>query len=248
MTPFRRARLAAQQLRRQHCPEAAADGLRSFDLIARIAAAEAEDFDISATRPDDSALCGADAVLVRGFRQILVRNDVEPPDRAFLVAHEFGHWMLHPEEHEGCRQVIASTLNPAEDDTLGAKRVEAYGARERAELQANVFARELLLPRPLARALFLGGRTASRIAADLALPLELVRQQLLDTLLLPEDGLADDAPQPALTPTDEQRDAARSPRAPRSWSPARAPARRPPCSCASSTCLRTAPSPPSCWC
>lgn len=210
MTPFRRARLAAQQLRRQHCPEAAADGLRSFDLIARIAAAEAEDFDISATRPDDSALCGADAVLVRGFRQILVRDDVEPPDRAFLVAHEFGHWILHPEEHEGCRQVIASTLNPAEDDTLGAKRVEAYGARERAELQANVFARELLLPRPLARALFLGGRTASRIAADLALPLELVRQQLLDALLLPEDGLADDAPQPALTPTDEQRDAARS--------------------------------------
>lgn len=210
MTPFRRARLAAQQLRRQHCPEAAADGLRSFDLIARIAAAEAEDFDISATRPDDTALCGADAVLVRDFRQILVRNDVEPPDRAFLVAHEFGHWILHPEEHEGCRQVIASTLNPAEDDTLGAKRVEAYGARERAELQANVFARELLLPRPLARALFLGGHTASRIAADLALPLELVRQQLLDALLLPEDGLADDAPQPALTPTDEQRDAARS--------------------------------------
>ncbi|KRG70548.1 UvrD-helicase domain-containing protein [Pseudoxanthomonas dokdonensis] len=210
MTPFRRARLAAQQLRRQHCPEAAADGLRSFDLIARIAAAEAEDFDISATRPDDAALCGADAVLVRDFRQILVRNDVEPPDRAFLVAHEFGHWILHPEEHEGCRQVIASTLNPAEDDTLGAKRVEAYGARERAELQANVFARELLLPRTLARALFLGGRTASRIAADLALPLELVRQQLLDALLLPEDGLADDAPQPALTPTDEQLDAARS--------------------------------------
>ncbi|MBW8368753.1 MAG: UvrD-helicase domain-containing protein [Arenimonas sp.] len=210
MTPFRRARLAAQHLRRQYCPETAAGGLRSIDLIACIAAVEAEDFDISLTRPGDSALCGADAVLVRAFRQILVRDDVAPPDRAFLVAHEFGHWVLHPEEHEGCRQVIASTLNPAEDDTLGAKRVEAYGARERAELQANVFARELLLPRQVARALFLAGHTAHQIATDLALPLELVRQQLLDALLLPEDGLSDGVPEAALTPTAEQRDAARS--------------------------------------
>src|SRR5690606_33047010 len=160
-------------------------------------------------RPDDTALCGADAVLVRSFRQILVRDDVDPPDRAFLVAHEFGHWILHPEALDGCRQVIASTLNPADDDTLGAKRVEAYGARERAELQANVFARELLLPRPLARSLFLAGRTAQQIAADLALPLELVRQQLLDALLLPEDESTEGALEPALTPTNEQREAAR---------------------------------------
>lgn len=97
MTPFRRARSAAQQLRQKHCPEAAESGIHAAGLIDRIAAAEAEDFDISLTRLDDSALCGADAVLVRSFRQILVRDDVAAPEQAFLVAHEFGHWALHPE-------------------------------------------------------------------------------------------------------------------------------------------------------
>jgi len=210
LTPFRQARLAAQQLRERHYGEATQTRLRSSDLIACIAAVDAEDFDITLARPDDSALSGADAVLVRAFRQIIVRDDVDVPERAFLVAHEFGHWVLHPEEQEGCRKVIASHLDPAEDDTLGDKRVEAYGARERAELQANLFARELLLPHSLARALFLAGRTARQIAAELELPLELVRQQLLDAVLLPHDAISEESPEPALSPTTEQRDAARS--------------------------------------
>lgn len=88
--------------------------------------------------------------------------------------------------------------------------MEAYGARERAELQANVFARELLLPRSVARTQFLSGRSARQIASELELPLELVRQQLLDALLLPHDALTEDVPEPALTPTHEQRDAAQS--------------------------------------
>ena len=210
MTPFRRARLAAQHLRQLHLPGVAMDAVRSSELISRIADVDAEDFDITFTQPNDSALCGADAVLVRAFRQIIVRQDALPPDQAFLVAHEFGHWKLHPEVQEDCRHVIATNLNPADDETLGAKRVEAYGARERAELQANVFARELLLPRAVARAQFQAGRTARQLATALELPLELVRQQLLDALLLPDDALGDKPPEPPLTPTEEQREAAQS--------------------------------------
>ena len=64
---------------------------------------------------------------------------------------------------------------------------EDYGARERRELQANVFAREFLLPREQARRLFVDGRTsASAVAEQLDLPLPLVRQQILDVVLLPE--------------------------------------------------------------
>lgn len=210
MTPFRQARLAAQALRTKHCGDDAPTALRASDVIARIAAPDAENFDIAPARPDDSVLCGADAILIRSFQQIFVRDDVEIPERAFLVAHEFGHWVLHPVEHEGCRKVIDNHLDPTGDDTLGAKRVEAYGARERAELQANVFARELLLPRTLARSIFSAGRTARQMAEDLELPLELVRQQLLDALLLPEDAPLQDAPQQALEPTQEQGDASRS--------------------------------------
>ena len=69
---------------------------------------------------------------------------------------------------------------------VGLERVEDYGARERRELQANVFGRELLLPRSFARKLHVDENLgAQAIAQDLVLPKDLVRQQLLDALLLP---------------------------------------------------------------
>jgi superfamily I DNA/RNA helicase len=69
---------------------------------------------------------------------------------------------------------------------VGLQRVEDYGARERRELQANVFARELLLPRDFARRLHIDeGLTSVAIAERTGLPKNLVRQQLFDALLLP---------------------------------------------------------------
>jgi DNA helicase-2/ATP-dependent DNA helicase PcrA len=53
-------------------------------------------------------------------------------------------------------------------------------------LQANVFAREFLFPRSLARRTFVTeGLSVSAIATQLDLPLPLVRQQILDVILLP---------------------------------------------------------------
>ena len=155
MTPFHRAREAATLLRHQLFGNEASSGIPSKRVIE--ATEDAEDFDISDAAPDDEALGTADAVLVRKFRQIVVRNDVPSGERAFLIAHEFGHWKLHDEGHEGCHKVVDSTLKPEDGDTFGSQKVEAYGARERAELQANIFARELLLPRSVARDLFLTG-------------------------------------------------------------------------------------------
>src|SRR5690606_35252542 len=64
--------------------------------------------------------------------------------------------------------------------------VEDYGVRERRELQANVFAREFLLPKPVARRLFLTDKLgAQEIATKSGLSINLVRQQLFDSLLLP---------------------------------------------------------------
>ncbi len=180
MTPFHRARKAATQLRHRLFGDKASSGIPSKQVID--AAEDVEDFDIEDAAPDDEALGTADAVLVRKFRQIVVRNDVPSGERAFLVAHEFGHWKLHQEGHEGCHKVVDSTLKPEDGDTFGAQKVVAYGARERAELQANIFARELLLPRTVARALFIDGKTATQLAHELDLPLELVRQQLLERI------------------------------------------------------------------
>lgn len=210
MTPFQRASEAARTLREQLFSGTATSGIHSKTLIDAIAAEGAEDFDIIPAAPNDSALGGADAVLLRSFRQIIVRNNVSSAERAFLIAHEFGHWKLHPEDHDSCHKVIESTLKPAEGETFGAQKVEAYGARERSELQANIFARELLLPRKTARALFHQNKTAIQIQQELDLPLELVRQQLLDGLLLPDKQIREEATEEKITPTSEQAEAAKS--------------------------------------
>ena len=210
MTPFHRARETAKQLRKELFQDAEASAIRSDAIIAAAADEDAEDFTIEAVHPKDAMLGGADALLVRKLRQVLVRNDVPSGERAFLVAHEFGHWKLHPEDHDSCNKVIESSLAPEAGDTFGAQKVEAYGARERAELQANTFARELLLPRELARTLFLAGKTAKRIQEELDLPLELVRQQLLDGLLLPEPHSEELESKEPITPTKEQITAATS--------------------------------------
>lgn len=210
MTPFHRAREVAKLLRKELFQDEAASAIRSDAIIAAAADEDAEDFTIEAVHPKESMLGGADALLVRKLRQVLVRNDVPSGERAFLVAHEFGHWKLHPEDHDSCNKVIESSLAPEAGDTFGAQKVEAYGARERAELQANTFARELLLPRELARTLFLAGKTAKRIQEELDLPLELVRQQLLDGLLLPEPHSEEQESKEPITPTTEQITAATS--------------------------------------
>lgn len=210
MTPFHRAREEARQFRQNLFGEAAATGIASKVIIDAAASEDAEDFQISDANPSDKALGGADAVLEAKFRQIVVRNDVSTGERAFLVAHEFGHWKLHHHGHEGCHKVVESNLKPEGGDTFGAQKVEAYGARERTELQANIFAREVLLPREVARTLFLAGKTAKQLTVELDLPLELVRQQLLDGLLLPEPAEEQSEPNKVITPTAEQNAAAQS--------------------------------------
>lgn len=210
MTPFHRAREAARALRKKFFNNAAFSGVPSGEVIDVIAGENAEDFEITPAHPSDAALGGADAVLLRKLRQIVVRNDVSGGERAFLIAHEFGHWKLHPEDHDSCHKVTNTALTPEAGDTFGTQRVEAYGARERAELQANTFARELLLPRDVAHTLFMGGKTAIQLHQELALPLELVRQQLLDGLLLPEPQSESKPADEPITPTREQINAAES--------------------------------------
>jgi superfamily I DNA/RNA helicase/Zn-dependent peptidase ImmA (M78 family) len=210
VTAFHRAREEARRFRQDLFGNAAETGIASKAIIDAAASEDAEDFQISGANPSDKALGGADAVLEVKFRQIVVRNDVSTGERAFLVAHEFGHWKLHHDGHEGCHKVVASTLKPEDGDTFGAQKVEAYGARERAELQANIFARELLLPREVARTLFLAGKTAKQLTIELDLPLELVRQQLLDGLLLPKPAEEEPKPAKVIIPTAEQNAAAQS--------------------------------------
>lgn len=153
---------------------------------------------------DSPRLNGANAALFRKAFTVCVRKDKNEGERAFLIGHEVGHIELH-------RDGMASHTTRASGQDINSTRasgtqyVEAYGARERAELQANVFARELLLPRTLATQLRAAGWSTSRMSGELKLPIELVRQQLLDGLLLAAAGPSGpERPAPPLTAEQEE--------------------------------------------
>lgn len=129
----------------------------------------------------DTTLAGCLGVFYRRYRHVFVQEDLEPPTKLEVIAHEIGHEVVHDGEVAMVRKDYGS---PGPGDPV--LRVEAYGVKERREAQANVFARELLLPRALARRLFLGGMRARAIAEQTGLNLALVFQQLTDALLLPE--------------------------------------------------------------
>jgi len=108
-------------------------------------------------------------------------------DQAFLVAHEIGHVVLGDDPAE----VVVNTVDPARAAEAMSGGLDEgladYGRRQRREVQMDLFARELLLPRSVARRLFVeDGLGASEIATRLGAPFEMVAQQLFDVLLLPE--------------------------------------------------------------
>lgn len=104
---------------------------------------------------------------------------------AFLIAHELGHATLGDDR---VRDEVAE-VDPgraAEAAPVGEERVVDYSRRSRREVQMDLFARELLLPRSFVRRFHLEeGMSASAIADRLGAPYDAVAQQLLDALLLP---------------------------------------------------------------
>ncbi len=175
-------------------------GIDALDPSALVAAAvERLDLELFELSTRDPALKGAKAVFDEQSGAIFCKEDLSAGERALSVAHEIGH----AEIHAGSLACSEEDIDPSqaiEAAPVGLQRVEDYGARERRELQANVFAREFLLPRTLAERLHLDdGRGAVGIEQRTGLPLPVVRQQLFDALLLPAPPLEGDAAAAAST-------------------------------------------------
>ncbi len=203
MNPFESARIGAVDLREELAERKVDLSLGGYALVK--AACAALDISLRPVKPGVPLLKSADATINVAKKWILVRNDVPDEAKAFLVAHELGHWRLHPQT-PGTVEVIQAALT-GDAETNAVKEVESYGARERQELQANVFAREFLLPKSSARTLFLDNQlSATAIARARELPGELVRLQLYDAVLLPQPATRakeynlPDAPTPAQAP------------------------------------------------
>lgn len=176
-----------------------------LELVSREAARR--DLDVYALPQGDSALKSGRAVFDSQAGSILYEDTGSLFDRAFLIAHELGHVVLEG----GVQDVVTEEVEPdrsVEDAPVGIDRVLDYGTRERREVRMDLFARELLLPRSVARHHHIDGNCSSAdIASRLGAPLQVVQQQLLDAMLLPMESTASTrsaAPAAVLTPDPTQ--------------------------------------------
>ena len=170
--------------------------------------------------PTDSLLAGAIAVLDLKLGLIVQDGSRTTAEQSFDAAHEIAHVWLHRDSAHGtphsCSPADLSPDGTAETPGSALSKVDGYSPQQRRETEANAFAAELLLPGPLAHALFFGeGLTAEAIAQRLGLPAGLVQAQLAEALLLPpisDTSKEDDAPGSAAVTLDPfQKAAAETP-------------------------------------
>lgn len=133
----------------------------------------------------DALLDGGDAVYDPTLRRIWYNREVDPELARIYQAHEFAHHWLGHTDRARCER---SDLDPEvqeEPVPVGVHRVQGYGKKERRERDANVFAREFLLPTDLLRRWFTEeGLGAPAIAARVGVPLGLVFHQLAYAVLV----------------------------------------------------------------
>lgn len=156
---------------------------RPYDLA--IAAAASAGVEVQRVDRDSAMLNGARATYDPATPLITHEATGSDFNDAFLVAHEVGHVQLG-DRTQPDRATDVDYSRPSELPPVGAERVEDYSRRQRREVQMDLFARELLLPRATARLLHVDrGMTSEEIAQTLRAPRAAVAQQLLDALLLP---------------------------------------------------------------
>ena len=163
--------------------------------------------DVESATPGASALKGGKGIY-DPVKSIIVHEKAGSEfDRAFLVAHEIGHMVLG-DGPDTVKQIDPS--RPAEPSPVGFDRVVDYGRTQRREVQMDLFARELLLPRPVLRHLHLDkGLNATKIAKRFGAPFDVVAQQLFDAVLLPAVPLPVEVPKKIFPLNAQQNDAAK---------------------------------------
>lgn len=183
MDAFETIRIIAARLHHQLVANGA-NPLKPLSVVE--AAVEHFKLDLIFLEPGNTALKGARAVFDVQSGTICAENTGTDVDRALLVGHEIGHSIVH-EKSSCCNADDIDPSRSTEAAPVGLQKVEDYGVRERRELEANVFAREFLFPRDMAKRLHVDeSKTAADVCAMTGLPVPLVRQQILDALLLPE--------------------------------------------------------------
>ena len=141
---------------------------------------------VESCAPGSALLDGGRANFDPDVPLIVHEKTGSPFEQAFLVAHEIGHAQLGDGEEEAEPAANIDPTRTSESAPVGMDRVVDYSRRQRREVQMDLFARELLLPRHVVVDQHIAqSQTCSDIAARLGAPFEVVAQQMLDALLLP---------------------------------------------------------------
>tara|TARA_R110002072_G_scaffold265241_1_gene424141 strand:+ start:5166 stop:8420 length:3255 start_codon:yes stop_codon:yes gene_type:complete len=149
----------------------------------------------------DALLDGADAKLDPEHGQIWFNASLNSEISVYYRAHEYAHHWLHGTRFNCSAESILA--GGGGDLALGINQLQAYSPDERQEREANVFARELLLPREQLRLWHIDeGLSATEIAAKVGILVDLVHHQLLDSILIGDvtqvtTSLAVSSPSPA---------------------------------------------------
>lgn len=179
------------------------------------AAADKTRIDRIARPPDDALLDGAEASYDQERSCIYYSNATEPALADFHVAHEFAHhWMNIATS--SCRGFDLDPSTPAVPAMSLVGDPDSYSPKERTEAQANVFAREFLVPRDKIRRRYAKAQfDAEAVAIELMVPIDLVMQQMADALLLPAEKASASQPNEERAPDDGQKEAITAPDGPR---------------------------------
>lgn len=170
-------------------------------------AARLRGIDLEPINPGSPLLAGGRAHFDPADRAIRLEGGGTVFDRSFLAGHELGHATLGDDSGEHTSSIVDPTRS-TEAAPVGEDRIVDYSRTQRREIQMDLFARELILPRSRARRLHLEGMTASDIAARLGAPFDAVAQQLLDALLLPPIRTGEPAAPATAKPLNEEQRAA----------------------------------------
>jgi DNA helicase-2/ATP-dependent DNA helicase PcrA len=157
---------------------------QDYSVVELLAAAEESTQIKRRGRPaGDSLLFGAEAMLDLDRNTIWFNKQADPELVAYYQAHEYAHFWI--DGHLATCAPEYLDYDAVETELqVGANAVEGYGPKERHELQANVFAREFLVPSNKLHKLFVEDQEpADAIAKRLGVYEGLIHQQLMHTLL-----------------------------------------------------------------
>ncbi|MBC7795606.1 MAG: UvrD-helicase domain-containing protein, partial [Pyrinomonadaceae bacterium] len=135
-------------------------------------------------KANHSALQNSHAIINADYFTLIYNGDLPAWFAIYCQAHEYAHHFLHNGKSHCTAEDIS--LRFAENDVpTGENRVVGYSSRERKEREADLFAREILLPGDLLRRLFIEENWRSRDFKLLTeLPIDFINQQLAHALLI----------------------------------------------------------------